>query len=99
MKKKLLKYISGPVLLASFILLTGFNLKAETESGIITGTLVNDSTSAPVSFASVALLNAQDSTLLTGVITDDSGRFNFSDLPYGKYHIKATFIGFYTASS
>ncbi len=68
----------------------------ESESGSITGIVVNDSSSTPVSFASVALMNANDSSLLTGVITDDNGRFKFSDLPYGKYTVKATFIGYKT---
>ena len=94
MKKILLRNISASILLVFFLLLSGFTAKAETESGSITGTLVDDSTSAPVSFASVALLNAQDSSLLTGVITDKEGKFQFKDLPYGMYVIKATFVGY-----
>ena len=94
MNNKLQKYISGALLLTCFIILSGSTLKSETGSGSITGKIISDSSSVPVSFASVALLNAQDSSVLSGVITDDLGRFQFRDLPYGKYHVKATFVGY-----
>ena len=91
MKNSLLKKCSAILLVALFFSMTA--LKAETESGTITGKLVNDSTASPVSYASVALLSA-DSTLISGVITDDIGRFQFNNLPYGKYQVKVTFIGY-----
>ena len=43
------------------MVLPGFTVYAETENGSITGVIVDDSTSSPVSYASVALLNAADS--------------------------------------
>jgi hypothetical protein len=94
MKKKLLRHISATILMACLFILPAFSLKTEIETGIITGKLVDDSTSTPVSFASVALLNAADSSVLSGVITDDNGKFIFADIPYGKYRVKATFVGY-----
>jgi hypothetical protein len=66
----------------------------ETDNGSITGRVVDDSTSAPVSYASVALLNAADSSLFTGVITDNTGKFQFDNIPYGKYSLRITFVGY-----
>jgi len=94
MENKIPKNISGILLLACLVFLTGANLNAQADNGSITGIIVSDSSSTPVSFASVALLNAQDSSLLTGVISNNEGKFRFDGLPFGKYHVKATFIGF-----
>ena len=76
------------------MVLPGFAVYAETENGSITGIIVDDSTTTPVSYASVALLNAADSSLLNGMITNDQGKFQFNDLPYGKYNLKVTFVGY-----
>jgi ferric enterobactin receptor len=85
-----------PLVMAIMFASYGFAAEVEADRGTITGVLVNDSTSAPVSFASVALINGADSSIITGVITDDLGKFSFNNLPYGKYNIKATFVGYKT---
>ena len=86
--------ITAGMLLISFTFLSGFTSFTEPENGNITGRIVDDSTTAPVSFASVALLNAADSSLLTGLITDELGKFSFEKIPYGKYNLKVTFVGY-----
>jgi len=98
MNQNLRKYIPGTLLLIFLAVFPGFAASAEIETGTITGVIVSDSSSIPVSFASVALLNASDSAVLSGVITDNMGRFEFKNLPYGKYHVKATFIGYKAVS-
>lgn len=94
MKRYLKHFITAGIWLGSFILLPGFNTYAETENGTITGVIVDDSTSSPVSFASVALLTESDSALVTGVITNDLGKFKFDNIPYGKYSVKVSFVGY-----
>jgi uncharacterized surface anchored protein len=94
MKRFFQKIAMAGFWLASLMVLPGFAVYAETENGSITGIIVDDSTTTPVSYASVALLNAADSTLLNGMITNDQGKFLFSDLPYGKYNLKVTFVGY-----
>src|SRR5512133_1508892 len=98
MKNGIRTHIIAAVAFLQLIALSAFseNPGTESESGSITGVVVNDSSSAPVSYASVALMNASDSSLLTGIITDNDGRFQFSNLPYGKYTVKATFVGYRT---
>ena len=84
--------------LASLTIMPGFTVFAETDNGTISGTIVDDSTSSPVSFASVALLSATDSALVTGMITNDLGKFQFNNIPYGKYSLKVTFVGYKTVT-
>ncbi|HYX06905.1 MAG TPA: outer membrane beta-barrel family protein [Bacteroidales bacterium] len=66
---------------------------SEKKKGTISGK-VTDQESHPISFASVALLNAADSTLTTGVISDSIGIFSISGIEYGKYFLKISFIGY-----
>src|SRR5665647_377691 len=94
MKRFFQKIIMAGFWLTGLMVLPGFTVYAETENGSITGVIVDDSTTTPVSYASVALLNAADSSLLNGMITNDQGKFQFKDLPYGKYNLKVTFVGY-----
>jgi ferric enterobactin receptor len=94
MKRFFQKIATAGIWLASLMVLPGFTVYAETENGSITGVIVDDSTTTPVSYASVALLSAADSSLLNGMITNDQGKFQFNDLPYGKYNLKVTFVGY-----
>lgn len=94
MSRILQTILAAGISLFSFAALPGLSFKSEADNGIITGKVVSDSTLNPVSFASVALLNASDSTLLTGVITDDGGKFLLNNVPYGKYTLKITYVGF-----
>lgn len=92
MEKLIPKHKSGIILL--FIMIF-FRLPSygQADFGNITGIIVSDSSATPVSFASVALLST-DSAVISGVISNEQGKFLFNDVPYGKYHIKATFVGY-----
>ena len=62
--------------------------------GVITGTLYDELTQDRIEFGSTALYKAKDSTLLTGAITDDKGKFVFNNIAPGRYYVKASFIGY-----
>jgi hypothetical protein len=94
MKTNIPSLLAALLLLVCIIMLPGFSANAEADNGIITGKIIEDSTSLPVSYASVALLSASDSSLLTGKITDDKGNFQFENVPYGKYNLKVSFVGY-----
>jgi hypothetical protein len=64
MNKYLHHVLVAGILLLCFTALPGFTTGSEADNGTITGKVINDSTVNPVSFASVALLNAIDSSLL-----------------------------------
>ena len=46
-----------------------------------------------VQFASVYLLKTEDSSLVKGVISDDSGRYSFSNIKAGRYIISSSYAG------
>jgi Outer membrane protein beta-barrel family/CarboxypepD_reg-like domain len=59
----------------------------------ISGKVITD-TKNPAEFATVALLNAKDSSMLKANITDLKGDFVFENIKAGKYIFSATMVGF-----
>lgn len=59
----------------------------------ITGIVV-DATQAPLIGANVSLLQASDTTLLTGTQTETDGSFDLGGLRRGKYLVRISYIGF-----
>lgn len=59
----------------------------------ITGKLVSQEDNSPLEFASV-VLQTKDSVYVTGISSDESGKFQFKNVASGDYIITATFIGF-----
>lgn len=64
--------------------------------GSISGTVVDKSGNIPIESADVSLLNSGDSTLVKGISSDKDGKFTFSGIPFGKYTVRANFIGYST---
>ncbi|KKK48833.1 hypothetical protein LCGC14_3141150, partial [marine sediment metagenome] len=60
----------------------------------ITGQVVESATQEILPFVTVSVKNSATKELVTGTITDDTGRFNISDLPTGDYIIEISYIGF-----
>ncbi len=81
------------VLLTAILIMAGFSAFAQ-PSYRIEGKLHNFEENKPVEFASVALHRLPDSTLVTGVVSDTSGRFSIANLKEGNYFIKVSCIGF-----
>ncbi|MFC5411494.1 TonB-dependent receptor domain-containing protein [Larkinella bovis] len=82
------------LLLLSWLFQTAF---AQTE---LRGFLVDESTTQPIPFASVALYRPADSLAVTGSMTDSLGVFRLTQVPAGSYQLKTFFIGYkpYTAT-
>jgi len=59
-------------------------------SGIF-GKVIDATSETPLPYATVALLNASDSTLIAGTVTDEDGRFSI-DAAAGTYILKVDFI-------
>jgi len=53
-----------------------------------------DSLQAPVLFSPIALLNANDSSITKGVMTDAEGHYCFESVRKGSYLLKVSIIGF-----
>ncbi|MEJ0029829.1 MAG: carboxypeptidase regulatory-like domain-containing protein [Bacteroidota bacterium] len=61
----------------------------------VRGTLV-DSLSNPLPSATLMLLNAKDSSLVTFGMSDKNGVFAMKSILHGKYILKVTFVGYAT---
>ena len=60
----------------------------------ITGVITDGTSNQTIPYASVAVYKSKDSTLVTGVLSKDDGTFNAEKLPYGKYFLVVTFVGY-----
>lgn len=59
----------------------------------IIGKLV-DEQNAPLEYATAALYAKEDGTLITGVISNQSGVFKMNDIKKGNYYLEASFLGY-----
>src|SRR6185437_4373780 len=59
----------------------------------ITG-VIKDEKQRPVQFATVTLLKAADSVMVSNVLSDTAGRFHFSMIKPGDYFVKITAMGY-----
>lgn len=80
-------------LVCLLLILTSFTLQAQT----IKGKVCYEKDKTPVQFASVALLQLPDSTMITGVISLTDGGFNLENVKPGNYFVRASFVGYHPA--
>jgi len=62
--------------------------------GIIQGTIIDSTTTKPIEYASVSLVDLEHNELVTGGLTDKNGILNITEIPLGKYIAVIEFIGY-----
>ena len=62
--------------------------------GKVTGVVLDSVTGNPAEFASVALIQIRDSFPAAGSLADEHGNFTLSEVPFGRYMLKISSIGF-----
>ncbi|MDZ7288444.1 MAG: TonB-dependent receptor [candidate division KSB1 bacterium] len=62
--------------------------------GTIRGSVIDDSTASPIEFVNVVLRMKEDSTIVTGTVTNQTGKFDFTEVPAGQYFITFSMIGY-----
>jgi outer membrane receptor protein involved in Fe transport len=67
---------------------------SESSDAVITGKIIDNITSQPIEYASVALYRMRDSSLVSGVVTDPAGNFTLTKLSFGRYYAEVSFIGY-----
>lgn len=60
---------------------------------VLTGTVQDESTGLPLEFATISLLSAVDTVVVTGGISEPNGKFSI-EAPFGKYLVKVEFLAF-----
>lgn len=63
-------------------------------SGVVTGIIVDSKSGEPLEYATVAIFSNKDTSLISGGITNEDGRFAIGRVPYGKFILRAEFIGY-----
>ena len=64
--------------------------------GILSGTIVDSVSKAPLEYTSVKLYNQKDSSFVMGMYSDNKGEFTFNQIPFGKFFIKIILINYET---
>ena len=77
---------------ALFVTFAVSNLSAQT--GTITGRLFDSQTGEALPFSTIALITELDSSLVTGVTTDENGQFLLANLQEGNYRLRITNVGY-----
>ncbi|MFW6248393.1 MAG: TonB-dependent receptor domain-containing protein [Bacteroidota bacterium] len=62
--------------------------------GTLTGTILDKQSGEPLMFASVVLNAKSDSTMVSGAITNEDGKFTMEELPPGLFFITVNFVGY-----
>ncbi|MDN5215259.1 TonB-dependent receptor [Fulvivirgaceae bacterium BMA12] len=60
----------------------------------IKGLVADETSKKPMEYATVALYHSVDSILITGVVTDNAGRFYLENILAGTYYLVADFLGY-----
>ena len=91
MKTSFLNRISLGLILA----LTGLQVSSVTfYNGKVTGIIRDAETNEPIPSATVAILRAEDNALIRTVSTNADGSFAVDKVPFGKYKVTTTVLGF-----
>ncbi|HTE01042.1 MAG TPA: outer membrane beta-barrel family protein [Mucilaginibacter sp.] len=69
-----------------------------TQSARVSGSLL-DEQGKPMMYATTSLLNAKDSSIVKGAISNESGVYTFEHIKTGRYIIKASTVGYEKAIS
>ncbi len=64
--------------------------------GKISGTIIDSLTNLEVGFATISLKREGRDKIINGTLSDDSGKFEFTDITPGKYDIEISFLGYET---
>ena len=62
--------------------------------GTIKGKVEDGESKEPLSYVTVKVSKAGQSKVVKGTVTDMSGGFSVSGLPYGKYDVQMSFVGY-----
>ena len=92
-----MKTITTIIVSLLFILsLTTVTAQPAPPSLTVTGSLL-DETAKPMGYATVSLLNAKDSAVVKGTLSNDAGLYTFNNIAPGDYLVKATVVGYANA--
>ena len=88
-----MRYI--PLLLLLIHCFTSLPTFAQTDTGKITGTVITENQKA-LEAATITLLQEKDSAVVKMSVSDQAGIFEFNNIPFGKYIVMVSAVGYQT---
>ena len=84
------------ILTLVFVLLIPLGLLAGTpeKDGIVKGKVYDGKAKEPVEYATIAIYNANDDSVIDGTISDEKGNFKINGLSKGNFYVIVSFLGF-----
>ena len=64
--------------------------------GVVNGSVTDSTSGLPIEYASISLVNIRSDEVVTGALSDKTGRFNIREIPLGQYRAVVEFIGYAT---
>lgn len=80
------------ILLFSFCFFSTFIAWAQTHT--VKGFVKEDQSQLPVAYSTIALYKKIDSTLVSGTVSTEKGRFRFENIPEGEYFLSVSYVGY-----
>jgi outer membrane receptor protein involved in Fe transport len=70
------------------------NNNSNEKNGKLTGTIIDETTKEPVSYATITIAEPGSTKPIDGTVTDDKGKFTINNIKPGNYDIIISFIGY-----
>ncbi len=84
------------LLITTFFVLSLSSLFAQVSAVTISGMIKDKTTKSALLYVNVVLKSANDSTFVTGTVTDEEGRFTLTSVKPGNYFLEISLIGYLT---
>jgi hypothetical protein len=85
-------------LLLSLFLFTSYLTFAQKptkqEDGLITGKIIDENTSKPLEYVSFRLFKQNESNVIAGIFSDNTGKINLENVPLGSFYAVCSFNGY-----
>ena len=69
-------------------------LAQQKPGGTVTGKVIDHVSKKPIEYANIVVLNASDTSVVTGTVTNNQGIFNITGMRPGNYFIDVRFLGY-----
>ena len=82
------------ILILAITYSSSFAENSPAKVGIIKGVVIDNNSGKKMEYATVSVLDFNTNKIITGAMTNKNGSFIFKNIKFGKYKLKATFIGY-----